>query len=115
MQTAFGQGACPDFRAREGGDALTSAFEKKLAVHAGFGGQQVPNEERGDLLDKLLQHHLKEDIDHTDKLSHWQIKGHLESRHTACPALGIQLEGQAAAPCNGDAHPYPFSRVASAK
>ena len=42
------------FFAREGVDPLTHAFDKKITVHAGFGGHPVPEKEQADLLGQLL-------------------------------------------------------------
>jgi oxygen-independent coproporphyrinogen-3 oxidase len=42
------------FRAREGVDPLTHAFEKKMAVHAGLAGQPVPAAQRARVLREQL-------------------------------------------------------------
>ena len=43
-----------EFFAREGVDPLTHAFDRKLAVHAGFGGRPVLKEHRLHVMDGLL-------------------------------------------------------------
>lgn len=42
------------FFAREGVDPLTHAFDKKIAVHAGFGGHPLPEADRGRIMERLL-------------------------------------------------------------
>jgi anaerobilin synthase len=44
----------PQIFAREGVDPLTHAFDKKITVHAGFGGCPVPESERAVVLKRLL-------------------------------------------------------------
>jgi len=60
----FGSGAReksePSFFAREGVDPLTHAFDKKLTVHAGFGGRPVPEGERPGVLEQLLSRPRRE-------------------------------------------------------
>ena len=43
------------FFAREGVDALTHAFDSKIAVHPGMGGSPVPPEERETVLSSILE------------------------------------------------------------
>lgn len=56
MESALGVDAPPpSFFAREGVDPLTRAFDRKLAVHAGFDGVKVPEAEREKLFESLLE------------------------------------------------------------
>ena len=54
FKSALDQSPDHPFFAREGVDPLTHAFDKKIAVHAGFGGRPLPKAEQGPELDRLL-------------------------------------------------------------
>jgi anaerobilin synthase len=54
FRTALSEDSPRDFFAREGVDPLTRAFDRKVAVHAGFGGHPVPDADRSLLLETLL-------------------------------------------------------------
>lgn len=54
FQAALSEAPPSRFLAREGEDPLTSAFDRKVAVHAGFGGHPVAEADRESLLERLL-------------------------------------------------------------